>query len=157
MRIPAFFHKSIPLMDSVDLYGPRRALDNPAINFIYLKGETPCRDSVVKAVKNGHTIAAAGFDEADITLNGYVPGDAVPRNEAENGEVHIYAKTMRGPIRQVRVYADEKLFYSCDGSESGTVDITVPLQGVTANTFIRVELEGLTKHWICNSTPFYID
>lgn len=147
----------IPLMDSVDLYGPRRALDNPAINFIYLKGETPCRDSVVKALKAGNTIAAAGFDEADITLNGYVPGDVVPRSEAESGEVHIFAKTMRGPIRQIRVYADEKLVYSDDGSETGTVDITVPLQGVTANTFIRVELEGLTKHWICNSTPFYID
>ena len=148
--------RNLPIMNSVDLYGPRRALDNPAVNFLYLKGETPCRDSVTKAIRNGHTIAAAGFDEADICLGEYVPGDYVPAEEAANGVVSIYAKTRRGPIRQVRVYSGPELIYTHDGSEDGTVDIQVPLQGKKLDRFVRVEVEGLTNHWICNSTPFYL-
>ena len=145
-----------PLMNSVDLYGPRRALDNPAINFIYLKGEAPCRDSVTKAIRNGHTIAAAGFAEADICLNNYVPGDTVPLAEAAQGQLSISAKTIRGPIRQIRVYSGAECICALDGSEDGAVDIKIPLQGMPLNQFIRVEIEGLTSHWICNSTPFYL-
>ena len=148
--------RNVPVMNSVDLYGPRRAVDDPAINFIYLKGEKPCRDSVVKAIRNGHTIAAAGFDEADICLGSYVPGDYVPAAEAAESTVSIHVKTRRGPICQVRVYSGPELIYTHDGSEDGTVDIQVPLKGLKLDRFVRVEAEGLNEHWICSSTPFYL-
>ena len=146
----------LPIMNSLDLFGARYALDNPAVNFLYLKGEVPCRESVNKAIRNGHTIAACGFDEADICLGAYVPGDSVPVWEAQNGEISVFAKTMRGPIRQVRVYSGPKLVYTHDGSEDGTVDIKIPLKDVKLDRFIRVEVEGLNRYWICNSTPFYL-
>lgn len=148
--------RKLPIMNSVDLFGVRRALDNPAVNFIYLKGETPCRDSVNKAIRNGHTIAACGFAEADICLNDYVPGDYVPAEEAAVGEISISAKTIRGPIRQVRIYSGPELVYTHDGSEDGAVDIKVSLKDINLDRYIRVEVEGLNEHWICNSTPFYL-
>ena len=146
----------LPIMNSLDLFGARYALDNPAVNFLYLKGEAPCRESVNKAIRNGHTIAACGFDEADICLGDYVPGDSVPACEAQAGELSVFAKTMRGPVRQVRVYSGPELVYTHDGSEDGTVDIKVSLKNVKLDRFIRVEVEGLNRYWICNSTPFYL-
>ena len=143
-------------MNSVDLYGPRRALDNPGINFIYLKGEVPCRDSVTKAIRNGHTIAACGFDECDVCLGDYVPGDYIPAAEAANGTVSIFAKTRRGPIKQVRVYSGTELIYTNDGSEDGSVKLEVSLKDLPLDRFVRVEIEGLNEHWIANSTPFYL-
>ena len=146
----------LPIMNPVDLFGTRRVLDNPAINFIYLKGEAPCRNSVTKAIRNGHTIAACNFDEADICLGDYVPGDYVPVEEAAEGVVSIYAKTRSGPIRQVRVYSGAELVYTHDGSEDGTINIQVPLKGIALDRFIRVEVEGFHEFCICNSTPFYL-
>ena len=146
----------LPIMNPVDLFGTRRVLDNPAVNFIYLKGEAPCRDSVTKAIRNGHTIAACHFDEADICLGDYVPGDYVTAEEAAKGTVSIYAKTRSGPVRQVRVYSGPELVYVYDGNESDTVDIKVPLEGVKLDRYIRVEVEGFHPHCICNSTPFYL-
>ena len=148
--------KRFALMNSVDLYGPRRALDNPAVNFIYLKGEVPCRDSVVKAIQNGHTIAAAGFEEADIMLNDHVPGEEVSREEAAGSELSISAKISRGEIEKIRVYSGAELIYSVEGGMSDTVDLKFSLQGYPVKEYIRVELEGMNEHWICNSTPFWV-
>lgn len=144
-----------PIMNSVDLWGARRPLDNPAVNFIYLNGEAPSRESVLKAIRERHVIAAAGFDEADIYLGKYVPGDDVPLLEASENELCIKAKTMRGPIRQVRVYSGPALVYTNDGNENGEIDIKLPLKGIKLDRFLRVEIEGLNEHWICNSTPFF--
>ena len=69
----------IAVMDSVDLFGFQRILANPAVNFVYLQGEKPSRDSVVKAIREHHTIAAAHFNEADVMLNDHIPGDVVTR------------------------------------------------------------------------------
>ena len=44
-------------MNSVDMWGVQRLLDNPAANFIYIDGEVN-RDSFVAAVKAGHVIAS---------------------------------------------------------------------------------------------------
>ena len=93
------------MMNSVDLYGLRRMLDNPAVNFSYLQGEKPCRDSVVKAIRRRHTIAAAFFNEADITLNDKLPGDAVTVAEAQNASLKVKAAIAKGVICEVRVYA----------------------------------------------------
>jgi len=146
----------IPIMNSVDLYGPRRILDNPATNFIYLKGEKPCRDSVVRAIKAGHTIAACGFDEADICIGDHLPGDEISIEEAKNATLSISAKVMRHEIKKVRVYSGANLIYRTDDGNSQEIDIKVPLKDYELEKYIRVEIEGLNEHWICVSTPFYL-
>ncbi|MBR2405832.1 MAG: hypothetical protein IKB04_02110 [Clostridia bacterium] len=147
--------RRIPVMNSVDLYGPRRILDNPAVNFIYLNGEVPCRDSVVKAIRAGHTIASAGFDEADITLNGYLPGDEISKAEAAEGVVSITATVGEDTIRKLRVYSGAEVIYAAEFDDK-SIDVKVPLKGLPLDTFIRVEIEGRNDHWIANSTPFYL-
>ncbi|MBQ4110588.1 MAG: hypothetical protein IJC74_06860 [Clostridia bacterium] len=147
--------KRIPVMNSVDLFGSRRIFDNPAVNFIYLDGNTPCRDNVVKAIRSGNTIAAAGFDEADIMLNEHIPGEEVSYKEAENGIIFVHAKVMRENIKKIRVYSGENLIYSDDVNDV-EVNLEIPLKGLNLKQFIRVELEGFNEHWICNSTPFYL-
>ena len=146
----------LALMNSVDFYGPRRILDNPAVNFLYLKGEEPCRESVVRAIRRGNTIAACGFEEADITIGDYVPGDEVPLDVAQKGVLSVSARISRGGIRKLRVYSGEKVIYSTEGTED-TLTLRLPLAGLPLETFIRVELEGQNEHWICNSTPFYLN
>ncbi|MBO5879866.1 MAG: hypothetical protein J6Q68_04880 [Clostridia bacterium] len=146
----------IALMNSVDLFGARRMLDNPAVNFIYLGDEVPSRESVVRAIKAGRTVAAAGFDEADITLSGKFPGEEITRTEAELGVISVYAKVMRENIRCVRVYSGENLIYLIDNIEKPEIDIKISLKDLEIKNFVRVEIEGLNEHWICNSTPFYV-
>ncbi len=147
--------RRIPVMNSVDLYGPRRILDNPAVNFIYLQGAEPCRDSVVKAIKEGHTIAAAGFDEADVTLCGKLPGDELSVAEAENGTLEISATVAQDTIRKLRVYSGENVIYSAEFNDK-SISVKVPLKGLKLEKFVRVEIEGRNDHWIANSTPFYL-
>ena len=148
--------KRIALMDSVDLFGPRRVLDNPAVNFLYLGEEEPCRDSVVAAIKAGHTIAACGFDEADICLGSYLPGDEVPAVEAANLAMSIKATVMRDEIRKIRVYSADQVIYQKEGNLGGSIDLEVALKGLPLEKFLRVEIEGQNEHWICNSSPFYL-
>lgn len=148
--------KRFALMNSVDLFGFRRILDNPATNFIYLAGEAPSRESVVKAVKNGHTIAACGFDEADITLSGYLPGDDIPLDEAQCGKLEISAKVMKHNIEKVRVYSGAELIWSQENIGKGEIKMAISLEGLKLDKFVRVEIEGINKRWICNNTPFYL-
>lgn len=148
--------KKIAVMNSVDLFGFRRILDNPATNFIYLKGEKPCRDSVVKAIKDGHTMAACGFDAADVFIGDYIPGDEISVEEAKKGVLSITAKVMRHEIKKVRVYSGADLIFEKNDGNSQEIDIKVPLSGLKLDKFIRVEMEGLNEHWICNSTPIYL-
>ena len=146
----------IAMMNSVDLYGLRRMLDNPAVNFIYLQGEQPCRDSIVKAIRARHTIAAVFFNEADITLSGYLPGDVIPKEKAENGVVSISAEISKGNIAEVRVYSGaEVIFRAHPGTKS--INMEVPLKGIKLDKYIRVEAEGEEKHRILVSTPFFLD
>ena len=65
--------RKLTLMNSVDLYGPRRSLNNPAINFIYLSGAISNCDTITQAIHDGYTIAAASFDEADRTFDLVLP------------------------------------------------------------------------------------
>ena len=127
---------------------------HPAVNFLYLKGQLPSRETVVAAIRRGNTIAACGFEEADITLGDYVPGDEVPLAEAREGILSIRARISRGGIRKIRVYSGADVIYSAEGS-SDTLELTLPLAGLPLDKFLRVELEGQNAHWICNSSPFY--
>ena len=145
------------LMNSVDLFGYRRILNYPAVNFVYLEGKTPCRNSVVEAIKKRHVIAATGFDQADITLGEYLPGDIVDKDVAQNSPLKISAKIFdRGQIKKVRVYSADKVIFSKDDIDAKTVDLTVSLKGLNLDKFVRVEIEGEEIYWICNSTPFFI-
>ena len=146
----------IALMNSVDLFGFRRILDNPAVNFVYLQGEKPCRDSVVKAIRNHHTIAAAWFNEADVTLDKHLPGDVITKEEAENGVVSISAEIAVGTITEVRVYSGAEVVFKANPGTK-TINLEVPLKGIKADKFIRVEAEGENKHKVMVSTPFFID
>ncbi|MBQ7403351.1 MAG: hypothetical protein IJW05_07935 [Lentisphaeria bacterium] len=146
----------IAIMNSVDLFGFRRILDNPAVNFVYLQGEKPCRDSVVKAIRSHHTIAAAWFNEADVTLNGKLPGTVVSKSELENATVSISAEIAEGTITEVRVYADAEVIFKANPGTK-TVNLEVPLKGVKADKFIRVEAEGEEKHRVMVSTPFFVE
>jgi len=145
----------LALMNSVDFYGPRRILDNPAVNFLYLRGEVPSRDSVVRAIRRGNTVAACGFEEADICMGQYLPGDEVPLAEARKGVLSVTAKVSRGGIRKIRVYSGANAVWSAEHRED-SLELDIPLAGLPLDKFIRVELEGQNCHWICCSTPFYL-
>lgn len=148
--------KRFAATNSVDLYGPRRALDNPAVNFIYLNGETPCRDSVVRAIRAHHIITACGFDEADITLNGHIPGEEIPKDEAMEATLDIFAKVSRGVIEKIRVYSGAELIFVTTGNGTDTIKTEISLKGFPLNQYVRVELEGMNEHLCCNTTPFWI-
>ena len=143
-------------MNSVDLFGFRRILDNPAVNFLYLQGEKPCRDSVVKAIRNHHTIAACAFDEADVTLSGNLPGSVIAAAEAEKMTVEISAKIAQGVIKEVRVYSGSEVIFSTR-PESKEISLSVKLAGKKLDKFVRVEAEGEDPGKIMVSTPFFID
>jgi hypothetical protein len=148
--------RRIGILNAVDLFGTRKMYDNPAVNFIYLNGERPCRDSVVKALRAGHTIAAAGFDQADIMLNNHIPGNAVSLTEATAGTLRISAKLREREIRKIRVYSGAALIYSQEANTQ-SVKIELPLRTLELQGFVRVEIEGPNPYWICCSTPFYLE
>ena len=131
-------------------------LDNPAVNFVYLSGEETTRESIVKAIKAGHTIAAAGFDEADITIGEYLPGDEIPLSEATNSTLNIYAKIVRENIKSLRVYSRDTLIYTLENIDSHEIRREIPLSNFELSDFLRVEIEGPNMYWICNTTPFYL-
>jgi hypothetical protein len=139
-------------MVSVDLFGFQRMIDYPAVNFIYLNGETPCRDSVNQAIRDGHTISALNFNEADITLNNFIPGDEISGNEKQ---LHITAKTTKEKITAVKVYADKQEIFSL-APDAAEIDLDIALPEYGAKQFVRVELFGETELTIAASTPFYI-
>lgn len=145
--------KKIALMNSVDLFGFQRILDNPAANFIYLNGEKPCRESVVKAIRNGHTIAATGFSEADVSFNGAIPGSVV--ENTPGAVVHVTARVDSGCIREVRIYADDKVIYR-ENPDVNRIDKDIVLPENQAEKFIRVEISGEKELVIANSSPFYL-
>ena len=147
--------RRIPVMNSVDLFGTRWILDNPAVNFIYLKGAVPCRDSVVAAIRAGRTIAAAGFDEADITLGDRLPGEELTKEEAANSVLSVTAAVAEDTIRKLRIYSGAEVIYSAEFSERH-ICVELPLKGLALDKFVRVEIEGRNDRWICNSTPFYL-
>ena len=145
----------IAVMVSVDLFGTRRMYDNPAVNFICLQGETPCRDSVVRAIKAHHTMAAVWFREADVMLGKYLPGDELPKTEAERLALRISAKISVGTIREVRVYSGKDVVWSAEPGKA-EIDLEIPLKGLTLDRFVRLEAEGETPRRILVSTPFYL-
>ena len=143
----------IAMMVSVDLFGFFRIVDNPAPVFVYLNGEKPSRDSVVKAIREGRTIAACGFSEADITYNGALPGSTVARSA--NDTVHIAARADKGCIREVRIFADDKIIVQ-EKLSANRIEKDYVLPENDAKRFIRVELTGEDELTVAIATPFYL-
>ena len=110
---------------------------------------------MVKAIRAHHTIAAAWFDEADVTLGGHLPGDIVPRAAAANAILEISAKISSGKIREVRVYAGSEVVNRCS-PKSGSISLKIPLTDIGNAPFIRVEAQGDVPEKIMASTPFFV-
>jgi hypothetical protein len=145
----------IAVMNSVDLFGLRRILDNPAVNFVYLQGERPCQASVVKAIRAHHTLAAAHFAEGDVTLDdNTLPGDAVDPSQPHTLKIH--ARLADGELRELRVYsADKALERRALSGLSVDAEIDIPAGAI--DRFLRVEIEGDTPLHILVSTPFFAE
>ena len=147
--------KRIAVMNSVDLFGFRRFMANPAVNFIYLNGETPSRESVVKAIRNHHTIAGLFFKEADVTLNDHIPGDVVTKEEASNGILKVSAEITRGLIREVRVYCDGQLILT-EKPDKEKIDMEIRLENIAPERFVRLEASGDDPGTVLIATPFFV-
>ena len=63
---------------------------------------------------------------------------------------------MRENIKSLRVYSADKIVYSLSDINKPEISLSIPLADLSLDKFIRVEIEGLNEHWICNSTPFYL-
>ncbi len=144
------------LMSSIDLFGFRRMLHYPTFTFIYLEGKVPSRDTVCEAIRKRHTIGATHFDEADITLGDYLPGDEVTVEEAKTLPLNIKAKIGKGELSELRVYSAEKVIYS--QKLSGTeIDLSLSLKDYELSKFVRVEIQGSHELYFCASTPFFFN
>lgn len=146
--------KKFALMNSVDLFGFRRFLDYPAVNFIYLDG-APCRESVINAIKNRRVIAGTMFDECDIRLGDYFVGDEIPTDKAKNLNLSVYAKTSEGNVESLRIYVGENLAIEKSGFNSAIINENISLKDIPLSKFLRVEIQGESKLHILNSTPFF--
>ncbi|MBO7741945.1 MAG: hypothetical protein J6S21_05265, partial [Victivallales bacterium] len=146
--------KRMAAMNSVDLFGTRRIYDNPAVNFIYIGDAAPDRDSVTGAIRNCHTIATCGFTEADITCNGAIPGSVIARQDEFT--VRITAEILDENIREVRIYADDKVIL-CAQHDAKRIDCEYKVNAADASCFIRVEVSGCTLERIAICTPFFFD
>jgi hypothetical protein len=143
------------LMSTIDLFGFRRFINNPAFSFIYLDGKTPNRDNICEAIRKRHTIASTFFEEADITLGDYLPGDEVTLEELKTLPLNVKATIERGNIKEIRVYSADKLIYS-KALDDKSIDLTLTLKDYELSKFVRVELTGENKYYVCNTTPFFI-
>ncbi len=144
--------RHIAMMNSVDLFGVERLIHNLAQNFIYVDGELT-RDSVVAAIRAGHNIAAAWFDEVDVTLDDKLPGDTVAL--AGNSAIAIHAKALDSNIRKLRVFSGGTKVLEKD-LDVAVLDETISLAGLPLKTYVRVEIEGDKPTTIAVTTPFYL-
>ncbi len=147
--------KKFAVMNSVDLFGFRRFMDNPAVNFLYLDGE-PNRDAVVDCIKKRHVMSGLFFDEADIRLGDYLPGDEVTLEEASTLPLKVFAKRSNGNVCELRVYSAEKLVYAKSDFNSNEINEVISLAGCDLSKYVRVEVQGENEFFILNSTPFFI-
>lgn len=144
------------LMSSIDLFGYNRMVYYPTMSFIYLEGKTPSRDTVCEAIRKRHTMAATYFNEADIFMGDYLPGDEVTLEELKTMPISIKAEVFKGDIKSVKIFGDDKVIWSKEDVNAKTVDLSVTLKELDAKKFVRVEILGEQELIVCNSTPFFI-
>ena len=143
----------ITAMVSIDYYGVQRLIERDCINFLYLDG-TPSQKSFTDAIKKGHCIPAIHFLEADVTLDGLLPGDTV--RTAKDHELFVSARTPDDcEIRELRVYADDKVI-QCINFRTSQIELTLTVPHDAAKKFFRVEIEGEKSRSVAVTNPFYI-
>ncbi len=143
------------LMNSVDLFGAERLVDNPAGNFIYTDVNPPDRASVVRAIRAGHTIAAVHMDECDIKIGTALPGDELKITAAAGQALTISARADAGrKLTEIRIYCGRRLIARqvCDAV---ACDWAYPLDDLQDGRFIRVEICG-ERGAFAASTPFFL-
>jgi hypothetical protein len=140
-------------MTSVDMWGTQRLQENPVFQFVYVDGE-PTRASVVAAVKAGHLMPAIYIREAELTLDGRLPGDTLSLDEAQKASLQIRVEAEK-PLAELRLFSHDQLIYreNLDGAMS--LQRTLPLKELPLRTFIRLEIEGAEA--VLFSNPFYLN
>ena len=145
--------KRITIMASVDMWGTQRLRENPVFQFTYLSGE-PCRASVVSAIQAGHLMPAIYIQEADVRLDGQLPGDMLTVSRAEKAslEIRIIAEK---PLSELRVFSADQLIFKDELNGVLTLERTLPLKNLPLRTFLRLEIEG--PEAVLFSNPFYLN
>lgn len=145
--------KKITIMTSVDMWGTQRLQENPVFQFIYVDGE-PTRASVVAAIKAGHLMPAIYIREAEVSLDGRLPGDTLRVDEAQKASLQIRVEAEK-PLAELRLFSHDQLVYreNLDGATS--LQRTLPLKELPLRTFIRLEIEG--PEAVLFSNPFYLN
>ena len=73
----------------------------------------------------------------------------------EKSVLTVKGAIAQGVIKEVRVYADAEVVRSFK-PDTAEIDLQIPMTGVKADKFIRVEVEGEDKLKIMIPTPFFI-
>ena len=84
-----------------------------------------------------------------------LPGDVVSSDEIAGAVVKVAAKIAIGTIKEVRVYADDKVVCKANPNAE-EIALEFKLDNITAKRFIRVEAEGEDKEKVMVATPFFI-
>ena len=144
--------KRISIMASVDMWGTQRLQENPVFQFIYVEGE-PSRAAVVAAIKAGHLMPAIYIREAELTLDGRLPGDTLPLAEAQKGSLQIRIEAEK-PLSELRLFSYDQLIYHEDLHAARSLQRTLPLKALPLRSFLRLEIEG--PEAVLFSNPFYL-
>jgi len=144
--------KRITIMASVDMWGTQRLQENPAFQFIYVNGE-PSRCSIVEAIKAGHLLPAIYIREAELTLDGLLPGDTLTLDAAQIGCLKIRIEAEK-PLSELRLFSHDQLIYREDLQDAHSLQRSLSLKGLPLRTFIRLEIEG--PEAVLFSNPFYL-
>ena len=147
------FRRRITIMTSVDMWGTQRVAGKPRSQFIYVDGE-PNRSTVVEAIKAGHLMPAIYIREADISLDGRMPGDSLSLTEAQNGSLHIQLEAEK-PLSELRLFSFDQLIFREDLHGATSLKRTISLKGMPLRSFIRLEITGPEAAIFSN--PFYLD
>lgn len=139
-------------MVSVDMWGTQRLQENPVFQFVYVDGE-PSRSSIVAAIKAGHLIPAVHIREAELTLDGRLPGDSLSLQEAQRGSLQIRVEAEK-PLSELRLFSHDQLVFCEELHKSSSLQRTLSLKDLPLRTFLRLEIEG--SEAVLFSNPFYL-
>ena len=99
-------------------------------------------------------IAACGFDAADVTCDGQIPGGEVRKSASMKLHVTAAMAENYGNIKEIRIYADDRIIHR-ELLDLNKVDMDFTVSGMEARYFIRVEIVAENEHRLAVPTPFY--
>ncbi len=145
--------RHITIMASVDMWGTQRLQENPVFQFIYLNGE-PSRAAVVTAIKAGHLMPAIHIREAELTLDGHLPGDTLTVHQARQGSLQVRIEAEK-PLSELRLFSHDQLIFREELHGARSLQRILPLERLLLRSFIRLEIEG--PEAVLFSNPFYLN